>query len=73
MFEPAERVLYREAWWKLQTPVYNAVGHACPRCPGKLCPFGPVLPPHATAGVRSPAPHSVPLLNAPDLLVSGEI
>ena len=51
-FEPAERVPYREAWAKLLARVYDVDGQACPRCPGRLRPYGAVLPPHASAWVR---------------------
>jgi hypothetical protein len=58
-FEPAERVPYREAWAKLVARVYDVDGHACPRCPGRLRPFGAVLPPTAAEWVRRS--QSVPL------------
>ena len=51
-FEPVERVPYREAWAKLLARVYDVDGQACPRCPGRLRPFGAVLPPHAAKWVR---------------------
>jgi hypothetical protein len=51
-FEPTERVPYREAWSRLLSRVYDVDGHACPRCPGRLRPFGAVLPPEAAEWVR---------------------
>jgi hypothetical protein len=51
-FEPTERVPYREAWARLLSRVYDVDGHACPRCPGRLRPFGAVLPPEAAEWVR---------------------
>jgi transposase len=51
-FEPTERVPYREAWARLLSRVYDVDGHACPRCPGRLRPFGAVLPPEAAERVR---------------------
>jgi hypothetical protein len=51
-FEPVERVPYREAWAKLLARVYDVDGQACPRCPGRLRPFGAVLPPNAAEWVR---------------------
>ncbi len=51
-FEPAERVPYREAWAKLLARVYDVDGQAWLGCPGRLRPFGAVLPPHAAEWVR---------------------
>ena len=51
-FEPTERVPYREAWARLLSRLYDVGGHACPRCPGRLRPFGAVLPPEAAEWVR---------------------
>jgi hypothetical protein len=52
-FEHAERVPYREWWAKLLARVYLRRGWAClPSLPGRLRPFGAVLPPHAAEWVR---------------------
>ncbi len=38
--EPTDRVLYREVWARILSPLYDVDGHAWPRCPGRLRPFG---------------------------------